>query len=88
MLALPRKQLTAMENYLEFVNKLPLDKEGKLEFVLAHVERLKQYEQETENNKNIFNKVLQELTGEPFEVFCECEEKSCDDLPQPLLLRS
>jgi hypothetical protein len=84
MLSLPKKQLTAMENYLEFVNKLPLDKKGKMEFVLAHVERLKQYEQETENNKNIFNKVLQELTGEPFEAFCECEEK-CDLSPLPLL---
>ena len=83
MLALPKKRLTAIEEYLEFVNKLPLNKEGKLEFVLAHVERLKQYEQETKNNKNNFKKVLQELMGEPSEVFCECEEK-CDLSPLPL----
>jgi hypothetical protein len=92
MLTIPRKQLTAMENYLEFVNKLPLDKEGKMEFVKAHIDRLKQYEKETENNKNNFKKVLQEIEsmGESFEVFCECkydEEKFCDDLYPLSLVR-
>jgi len=94
MLTIPRKQLTAMEEYLEFVNKLPLDKQGKLEFVLAHTERLKQYEKETENNKNNFKKVLEQIEsmGESFEVFCECkyddsEEKFCDDLYPLSLVR-
>ena len=76
-----------IEEYLEFINMLPLDKKGKLEFVKAHVDRLKQYEEETKNNKNIFEKCLKEIEsmGRDLEVFCE-EEKY--DLSPPLLLRS
>lgn len=89
MLTIPKKKMSQIEEYLEFVNKLPLDKQGKLEFVLAHTERLKQYEKETENNKNNFKKVLQEIEsmGQDLDIFCECEEKLCDGLCPLSLVR-
>jgi hypothetical protein len=86
---IPANKRSQMEEYLEFINMLPLDKKGKMEFVKAHIDRLKQYEEETKNNKNMFERCLEEIKimGQDLEVFCECydEEKSCDGLcPLPL----
>ena len=55
---IPQKKLSQMECFLEFVNRLPLDKEAKLEFVKAHIETLKKYEKEIEDNKTNFNLCL------------------------------
>ena len=72
---LTRKQQSKMEEYLEFINRLPLDKKAKIEFVKAHVERLKQYEEETKNNKENFNCVLNQLLNQDEEEYkdaCVC----------------
>lgn len=74
----PRQPNNELFEYLEIINRLPLDKAGKLEFVKCHVERLKQYEQETKNNKNNFNKVLEDIKTikRSSVLYCECcEEK-------------
>jgi len=52
------KKTSKMQNYLDFINRLPLDLEAKKEFVKAHVKRLKQYEQETQDNKKKFDLVM------------------------------
>jgi hypothetical protein len=62
----------AQLNYLEFINRLPLDKKGKISFVKAHVERLKQYEEETNENKENFNYVLNQLKNEHLPSVCVC----------------
>ncbi len=52
----------AVQSLLQFVNKLPLDKEGKLEFIKNHIKTLKQFDKEIEENKEMFTQVLSELT--------------------------
>ena len=66
-----RKQKSRMEQYLQTINRLPLDKKGKLEFVKAHVATLIRYEEETKENKERFNTVLQSIKqlGYDYEAF-------------------
>jgi len=52
------KKTSKMQNYLDFINRLPLDLEAKKKFVKAHVARLKQYEEETKDNKKKFDLVM------------------------------
>ena len=50
-----------MESYLQMINRLPLDKAGKLEFVKNHIKTLKKYEQEKIDNKKKFENVLLDI---------------------------
>jgi len=54
----------AQLNYLEFINRLPLDKKGKIAFVKEHVKQLKKEDEETKLNKENFNCVLNQLTNQ------------------------
>lgn len=48
-----------VDEYLEFVNRLPLTKEQKKEFVKNHIEILKKQKEEEKDNKLYFsNEVL------------------------------
>lgn len=89
---LSRKQKSRMEEYLEVVNRLPLDKKGKIEFVKAHVETLKKEEKEMKENKNLFNCVLTQLLSQDQEEYKEGHEHKdncvCCSLDPLVLTRS
>ena len=63
-----------MESYLQMINRLPLDKNGKLEFVKNHIETLKKYEQERIDNKKKFEKVLFQIQalGDILNMYSHC----------------
>jgi len=63
-----------MESYLQMINRLPLDKNGKLEFVKNHIKTLKKYEQEKIDNKKKFEKVLFDIQalGNDFNMYSHC----------------
>ena len=46
---------------LEFVNRLPLDKDAKLLFIKDYISTLKKEDEETAQNKKQFNKVLEQI---------------------------
>ena len=63
-----------MESYLQMINRLPLDKAGKLEFVKNHIKTLKKYEQEEIDNRERFEKVLRDIQalGNDFNMYSHC----------------
>ena len=63
-----------MESYLQMINRLPLDKAGKLEFVKNHIKTLKKYEKEKIDNKKKFEKVLFEIQalGDILNMYSHC----------------
>ena len=67
-----------MESYLQMINRLPLDKNGKLEFVKNHIKTLKKYEQEEIDNRERFSDVLWEIEnlGNDFNMYCYCFTES------------
>lgn len=87
---LSRKQKSRMQEYLEVVNRLPLDKQGKIEFVKAHVETLKKEEKETKRNQETFNCVLTQLLSQDQAEYKEEDEHKSDCVCcslDPLVLR-